>query len=95
VFLFLTVLTQVGGLVYLFSLVTHKVVINSRIRNKYFRALAKLASFLIMYSLVTFVLVPLIAKPFGRVPLPVFETNNLQPQNILTCFLIEIMPGQL
>ncbi|MDI9312880.1 MAG: hypothetical protein QM535_21905 [Limnohabitans sp.] len=86
VFIFLTVLTQVGGLVYLFSFVTHKA-LNKRIGNKYFRGLSKLTSFLIIYSIVTFGLVPLIAKPFGRVPLPIFKTNNLQPQNILTCFL--------
>jgi hypothetical protein len=86
VFILLTFLSQVGGLVYLFSFVTHKA-LNKRIGNKYFRGLFKLTSFLIIYSLVTFVLVPLIAKPFGRVPLPVFKTNNLQPQNMLTCFL--------
>lgn len=86
VFLFLTVLTQIGGLVYLFSFVTHKV-INKRIVNKYCQWLSKITSFLILYSLTTFVLVPLIARPFGRVPLPIFKTNNLQPQNILTCFL--------
>jgi hypothetical protein len=86
VFIFLTVLTQVGGLLYLLSFATHKF-INKRISNSYFRGLSKFGSFLAIYCLVTFLLVPLIARPFGRVPLPVFKTNNLQPQNILTCFL--------
>ena len=30
---------------------------------------------------------PLIAKPLGRVPLPLTETSHLQPLNILTCIL--------
>jgi hypothetical protein len=37
--------------------------------------------------LTTFLIVPVIAKPLGRVPLPLTETNHLQPLNILTCFL--------
>jgi hypothetical protein len=86
IFIVLTIFTQVGGLVYFFSFVTHTI-INRKIGHKYFQRISKLASFLIIYNLVTFGLVPLIARPFGRVPLPIFETNNLQPQNILTCFL--------
>lgn len=86
VFTFLTVLTQVGGLVYLFSFSTHKF-FDNRIGNNYSRGVAKFISFLTIYSIVTFILVPVIARPFGRVPLPIFKTNNLQPQNILTCFL--------
>lgn len=70
---------------YLFSSITHKA-INRRISNKHFRGLSKLTSFLMLYSLVTFALVPLLAKPLGRVPLPIFKTKHLQPQNILTCF---------
>jgi hypothetical protein len=35
----------------------------------------------------TFLIVPIIAKPLGRVPLPLTETNHLRPLNILTCFL--------
>lgn len=40
-----------------------------------------------LYFLTTFLIVPAIAKPFGRVPLPMTETNHLQPLNILTYFL--------
>lgn len=85
VFILLTVLTQIGGFAYLISFSTHKF-INNKIGNKYYRRVTKFVSFLTIYSLVTFALVPIIARPFGRVPLPIFSTNNLQPQNIITCF---------
>jgi hypothetical protein len=37
-----------------------------------------------LYLIFTFVIIPLAAKPFGRVPLPVFTTRNLGPANIWT-----------
>ena len=47
----------------------------------------KLASFFILYLLSTFLIVPVIAKPFGRVQLPITETNKLRPLNVLTSIL--------
>ena len=83
---FLTVLTQVGGVVYLISRVFFKK-INGFSTNRLKLSFYKLVLFLLIYTFSTFLLVPLIAKPFGRVPLPYTETNNLQPLNFLTCFL--------
>ncbi len=83
---FLTILTQVGGVIYLISRVTYKK-INSFSTNKLKLSFYKLVLFLLIYTFSTFLLVPLIAKPFGRVPLPYTETNHLQPLNFLTCFL--------
>jgi len=83
---FLTVLTQVGGVVYLVSRVFFKK-INGFSTNRLKLSFYKLVLFLLIYTFSTFLLVPLIAKPFGRVPLPYTETNNLQPLNFLTCFL--------
>jgi len=85
-FLALTTLTQIGGVVYLISFYTHKP-IKKRVANKYLRQVLKFASFLVIYSFTTFAIVPLIARPFGRVPLPIRETDHLQPLNVLTCFL--------
>jgi hypothetical protein len=85
-FTFLTVLTQVGGLAYLLSFATDKT-ISRKIANKYFRRLAGLGSFLIFYSVVSFALVPIVAKPLGRIRLPMLKTNHLQPQNIFTGLL--------
>jgi hypothetical protein len=85
-FLLLTLLTQVGGLVYLVSLTTHKL-INQRTSRLVYQKLLHLASFIFLYCLTTFAIVPLIASPFGRVPLPLTATNHLQPLNVLTCLL--------
>lgn len=48
---------------------------------------AKSVSFLILYALFVSVIVPLTAKPFGRVPLPLIESNHVQPANVLTVLL--------
>ena len=85
-FCLLTVLTQVGGLVYFFSILTHKLT-DKWASNNYLKATYRFTSFLTLYFLSTFFIVPVIAKHFGRVPLPLTETNHLQPLNILTCFL--------
>lgn len=85
-FFLLTVLTQVGGFVYLLSISTHKLT-DSWTNNKFLKVTYRVNAFLVLYCLTTFLIVPLIAKPLGRVPLPVTETNHLQPLNILTCFL--------
>jgi hypothetical protein len=86
VFFLLTALTQVGGVIYLLSFVSHGV-IRKRIVKGYIKLAVKFAVFLLMYFLATFVIVPPIAKLFGRLPLPVTKTDNLRPLNILTCFL--------
>lgn len=84
--LFLTILTQIGGVVYLLSRLAHKR-ITSKFSVKYQRVLAKAAAFFLLYFFFTFLLVPIIAKPLGRVPLPVTERGHLRPLNILTCLL--------
>ena len=85
-FIFLTVLTQVGGVLYLFSLWTQRYTDNWT-QSKYLKMTLRCASFLVIYTLATFLIVPMLAKPFGRVPLPMSETNHLQPLNLLTCLL--------
>jgi hypothetical protein len=86
IFCLLTALTQVGGVIYLLSFVSHGI-IRKRIVKGYIKAAIKFGVFLLMYFLTTFVIVPPIAKVFGRLPLPLTKTGNLQPLNILTCFL--------
>lgn len=39
-----------------------------------------------LYSIICIVFVPILARPFGRVPLPM-NHSNLQPLNIFTCLL--------
>ena len=85
-FCLLTVLTQVGGLVYLLSILTHKLT-DKWTSNNFLKVTYRFISFLALYCLTTFLIVPVIAKPLGRVPLPLTETNHLQPLTIWTCFL--------
>jgi hypothetical protein len=85
-FIFLTALTQVGGIVYLTNTTTYKW-INGRTNNKWQSRLMKLTAFLVLYSLATFLIVPIIAKPLGRVRMPISTTNHIRPATIWTCLL--------
>ncbi len=49
--------------------------------------LINIGLFVALYAGVCFMLVPKIAAPLGRVPLPVFSNNHIKPLNILTCVL--------
>lgn len=82
----LTIITQVGGIVYLLNTTTYKLT-DHWTNKKTIKATIRFATFLLLYCFTTFILVPIIANPFGRVPLPITETNHLQPLNVLTCFL--------
>jgi hypothetical protein len=73
----LTVLTQIGGLVYLTSLF-----ISARFRLK---SLVSFGVFLGIYTISAFLIVPVIAPYFGRVPLPV--NSKLKPLTLATCVL--------
>ena len=82
----LTVVTQVGGVVFLVSIMMFGL-IDKRLNRRWTRVTAKFLSFTTLYLISVFVIVPLTAKPFGRVPLPIFEDQNLKPGNIWTCLL--------
>lgn len=81
----LTILTQVGGIIYFL----HKPiswVLKKRFPNAFLRFFAKVASFTIFYSIISLTVVPIIAIPTGRVPLPMFssDTKPIAPRTILT-----------
>jgi hypothetical protein len=82
----LTVVTQVGGIVFLLSL-PFRILINKKTNRKAIQRLAHVLCFIMLYLIVVFLIVPIIAKPAGRIPLPMFETNHVQPVNVLTCIL--------
>ena len=75
----LTILTQVGGVIYVLNEVFW------RKRNQ--KRGVKIIVFILAYCFSTFVLVPQLAKIGGRQALPVLETKGLQPLNVLTCLL--------
>lgn len=78
----LTVLTQIGGVIFLLCLP-----IFYRIKKKYRKRkfLINLSIFSGLYLITTFLVVPILAKPFGRVPLPVIGNKSVKPLNIMTC----------
>lgn len=84
--LFLTLVTQVGGLILLLSFSTYKF-LDRKTQNKFLRYSFKSLSFLLLYLGFSLAIVPILSKPLGRVPLPIVSTNNLQPANVLTCLL--------
>ena len=93
-FIFLTVLTQVGGIIYLLSRLTHPQTDRLIFRRtapgialQILRSVAKIAAFLVIYTFSVFLVIPLLAKPFGRVTLPVISRHNLQPLHIMTCLM--------
>jgi hypothetical protein len=85
-FLFLTILTQIGGIVYFLSRFTYRWT-DLWARSRMLRKLYRTLSFIVLYAIATYFIVPIVAKPFGRVPLPLKETNHVQPLNLLTCIL--------
>ncbi len=77
IFLALTFITQIGGVVFLLSIVL----------SHFFKAnrWKSYVVFLLIYLLSTFVIVPNIAPIFGREPLPI--RGQLRPLNVMTCLL--------
>ena len=86
-FSFLTLITQVGGVVFLISTLTFGL-IEKRLNRWWTRVTAKVLSFTTLYFLFVFAIVPLTARLFGRVPLPFVESSHVRPANILTVLLI-------
>lgn len=86
VFVLLTVATQVGGIILLLSALLYKQ-LSKKTKHIHFRG-AKAVTFLVVYFIFTFVIIPPIAKLNGRVPLPISSSEGvLQPQNSLTYLL--------
>lgn len=77
-FLILTILTQIGGLVYLLSLL-----ISFRIKKDFKSKIAVL--FMVLYALSTFIIVPILAPLFGREK--VVQTEMISPTNYMTVLL--------
>ena len=75
VFIFLTILTQIGGIILLLSLFIDKKI------KKEFRFKSG-SIFFVLYLLSTFIIVPLIAPIFGREKIK--HTKNIQPTMFLT-----------
>jgi hypothetical protein len=78
----LTIMTQVGGVIYLASLLLYPFI--NRFRGWWIRLSSKLIAFIILYVISTLLLIPPLAKQFGRVPLPVIGNHHVQPAVLFT-----------
>jgi hypothetical protein len=83
---FLTAITQIGGVILLICLPIFSF-IKKRIHQKWLYRTANLLTFLLIYLTTTFMIVPHIAKVFGKVPLPIMNHKNVKPTNILYCIM--------
>ena len=81
-FLILTILTQIGGVVYLLSLL-----ISPRLKID-FKGKGTVL-FLLLYATSTFVIVPILAPLFGREK--VIHTDKISPTNYMTVLLLSLI----
>jgi hypothetical protein len=77
-FTFLTIVTQIGGLLYVLSEIIFK---SFGIDNKVYRT----AGFIGLYALFTFIVVPFIASKFGREP--IHHSTKVTPTTFMTVVL--------
>lgn len=87
IFLFLTVFTQAGGLIYLVYQPLG-IIAKKRWSGKK-QLFARIGICLGLYLIFTLSIIPPIAKQFGRVPMPYYATKStpIKPLTILTCLL--------
>ncbi|MEM9921405.1 MAG: hypothetical protein AAF990_25110 [Bacteroidota bacterium] len=84
----MTILTQVGGIIYLLTKPLASKA-NKNIRNKLVQISTKLAVYFTIYLFACLLIVPLLAKRSGRIPLPLRSSKTFpaQPQTIFTCLM--------
>ena len=75
VFVLLTALTQIGGVVYLATKILVSLVLGERDSNRIVRGLIHLCVFIAAYGAVTFFAMPPLAEQFDRYPLPCVATK--------------------
>lgn len=83
IFVLLTVVTQVGGVIFIGSILLKKWLKTRFLLKKY----ALLLVFPLIYLVLTITIIPVFARQFGRVPMPVFSNKNIKPVTIWTCIL--------
>ena len=83
----LTLITQIGGFIYLLCIPIFNIINRSKEKRIYIRTL-KVCTFCILYLLSTFFIVPSLASWSGRVPMPYNTDNpNLKQHNLMTVLL--------
>lgn len=79
--IFLTVTTQIGGVIWCMVLLLF------RFSPKKAQTQPKFLYFIFIYILISFILIPPIAKYFGRTPLPISKSNTISPHTYYTVLL--------
>ena len=74
-FSLLTVLTQVGGMIYLLYLPFSSYVKSEKM-SRWKSFIIRLLGFSVIYFLIWFFIIPPLAKKYGRVPLPIYSTKE-------------------
>lgn len=80
----LTLMSQTGGVLLFIFLCVRPFL--PKMKNKALNRVRNLVAFLLFYSAVNFILIPPIAKGFGKVPMPVFS-KTLQAHRLAYAFL--------
>lgn len=83
---FLTVVTQVGGVIYLLSWAIY-LMIRKYFTKRYWRVAVRLSLFVSLYLAIILFAMPPLARKYGRVPLPFTKTNHVKPLTIWTALL--------
>ena len=82
----LTIITQIGGVVFLLSVWAYKLTVKY-LQKRSWRLYIAIGSFVIFYLFLTLIIVPPVARKFGRVPLPLLGADHVQPVTIWTGLL--------
>lgn len=85
-FAFLTLISQVGGLI-LLGCIPIFGILDKKYPRRRLAFITNSGVFLATYLIMSSLLVPLFATMGGRVPLPITGTSQLKPLNYMTCFL--------
>ncbi len=82
IFVVLTILTQIGGLIFLCCLPLFNFISSKKLKAFYSFSL-KTVSFISLYTITSFLIVPPVAQLFGRIQLPI-NSKTLKPASIFT-----------
>ncbi len=86
-FIFLTLLSQIGGIIYLICLPIFSF-FKRRVGRPIVHIILNVSTFCILYAFTTFIVVPPLAENYGRVPMPYDEMNpHLRQLNRWTVIL--------
>jgi hypothetical protein len=85
-FALFTLMSQVGGLIYLLHLLLFAG-IQRHFKLGLWTFWARKTGFCALYLIITFTAVPWLAAKWGRVPLPITQYGQLKPANRWTCIL--------